>query len=178
MPRVVSNGGVTTVTGSESVAITSLASGYVTAEIDLNPAINPILGRWLGRQATLYNKYKFVRATLRHVPFCATSQGGKVTIGWCADPSQEISTDGSQTEQFQNAISAPVWREVSCNYKQPRTLEFTIDSLGISNPDVSPGKFIVSTGYGTAPVETPAAVGTLYLDYSVQFWDRTPFQSN
>lgn len=173
-PRMTTAGGISTVTGSEIVGNVNSMGGAVVATVDIDPGV--LAGTWLNRQATLYNHYKFVRCCLRYVPFVPTSQVGRLIISWCGDYGQTVSANANYASQFANAIEVPIWREATCNFVMPRTPEFTFTSSGAEDEAQSPGKFVVYTDYGTG--STNVAVGSLYLDYTVQFWARSPYVSN
>jgi len=99
--------GVCTVTGSEQVATLAISSVGTPGSININPLT--LANTWLQRQATLYNKYKYVRAALRFVPFVPTSTHGLVILAWGGDVLNDTSpTSGSQVSQYQNARETPV----------------------------------------------------------------------
>jgi hypothetical protein len=162
------------VTGSEIVGNVNSMGGAVVNSIDVDPAT--LAGTWLNRQATLYNHYKYVRCNLRFVPFVPTSQMGRLIMSWCADYAQTVSANAAYAAQFANATEVPIWREANCNFVTPRTPEFTITSTGSEDEVQSPGKFVIYTDYGVG--STNLAVGSLYLDYTIQLWARSPYVSN
>lgn len=172
VPRTMTNGGVTTVAGSEIVGNVTLATGSILKQINIDPMT--LSNTWLNRNAALYNKYKYVRCAMRYVPFVPTSQPGRLIMSWCADPLQNVA-NVEQVSQFQNARESPVWKECVCNFMVGRTPEYTISS---SDEEDAPGKFLIRSDYGTAADTTPQTIGSLYLDYTVQFWDRSAFAGN
>lgn len=173
-PRMTTAGGISTVTGSEIVGNVNSMGGAVVAVVDTDPAL--LTGSWLNRQATLYNHYRYTRCCLRYVPFVPTSQMGRLIMSWCGDFGQTVTANATYVSQFANAVEVPIWREASCNFVMPRTPEFTYTSNGTENEAQSPGKFVVYTDYGTG--STNVAMGSLYLEYTVQFWARSPYVSN
>lgn len=173
-PRVNSVGGVTTVVGSEVFGTVNSMGGAVVATVDTDPML--ATGTWLNRQAALFNHYKYVSLRLRYVPFCPTTTSGRLIMSWCGDYQQSVTANATYAAQFANAVEVPIWRETSCNFVMPRTPEFTLTSTGTEDEIQSPGKFVVYTDYGTGSANV--AVGSLYLDYTIQLWARSPFTGN
>lgn len=192
VPRVLSSGNVTRVTGSEMVvpnillsssfvvydfAIQMLAAG--TGTPNTPGGTWTLLNTWLGRQATLFNKYKCTRMSLRYVPFCPTSTQGRVIIAWNGDVNDGQPANPQQITKYQNAVEAPVWRETSCSALISKTPEYVVAG---ANPDQSgnptQGEFLISVDQGSAPSSSPVPVGSLYLDYDASFWSRASFEDN
>lgn len=179
-------GNQTRVTGSEMVVpYTSsgatfdayeLATQFITAG---SGKVLTLTGTWLARQASLFNKYKFDRITLRYVPFCPTTTQGRLVIAWTGDSDDNLPTSAQQVSQYQNSVEGPVWRELSCNAMISRTPEFIVhnERTGSANYSGIPlqGSFIFGADNGPS---TSLPVGTFYLDYDVRFWSRAPYSVN
>lgn len=167
-PRVLSGGQRTIVTGSESIRSVQVGLAAQCFGLSLDPMAHT--GTWLSRQASLFNKYKYVRCTVRYSPFVPTSQAGRVIIGWCGDDIQSTSSlVDSQVSQFANAVEFPVWMAGSCNFVNSRTPEYVVSSTDDDNT-TSPGKFVVYSDNGPS---TPIGAGSLYLDYEIMFMERS-----
>lgn len=177
-PRISTAGGVTVVTGSELLTNVNTMGGSTQQLINIDPG--GLTNTWLGRQATLFNKYRYVRATLRYSPFVPTSTPGRIIMSWCGDPTQTPSTSSFVASQFANAVEAPLWRDVSCNMAVGRTPEYTISTTYTGSEaggeTESPGQFIVYTDYGTGTSNVPC--GSVYLDYEIHLWERSSFTGN
>lgn len=165
-PRVNNMGGMVNVTGSELVGSVTLQFNGTANAISANPYL--FTGTWLNRQASMYNKYKYVNARLRFVPFCPTSTAGRIIIGWDADPNDLVPTNPVPVTQLENAREAPIWMENSASMGVIRKPEFTIGVAG--DTDHSPGNFVIWTDNGTG--SSAVTVGSLYMDYSINFWSR------
>lgn len=169
MPRVKVANGVTTVTGSDMLG--QINVGQTGQIVGLNA--NPYSGTtWLARQASLYNKYKYVSCRLRYVPFIPTSTPGRLVMGFQADPGDTIPASTTVVSQLQGAREVPVWMETSTSIGPIRKPEFTVS--GTSSSDSSPGQFVVATDFGPS---TTIACGSVYLDYTINFWNRTAYAS-
>lgn len=174
-PRMRMNGGVSTVSGSELLGNVNTMGGAVIQSVDLDPAT--MSSTWLMRHASCFNKYKYLSARLRYSPFCPTNINGRIIMAWNSDANQTVGASSLLVSQFANAVEAPLWREVACNFNMPRTPEFIYNSTGTELGDVySPGVFLVYTDYGTGT--TNVACGSLFLDYTIQFWDRSAYTGN
>lgn len=184
IPRVISDGTVTTVKGSETIGQLGLGSAFAVAAVDLSPlssggsGIYGLVGTWLGRQATLYNRYRYVSCRLRYVPFVPTSTPGRVVLSYNSDNDDTIPTTITQVTQYQNAVEAPAWRDVSTSYLPTHQKEFVVTTGSGANAaglPARPGVFVVGTDSGAG---SSGSVGSLYLDYTVQFWSRAAFAVN
>lgn len=183
VPRIVSNGNVTRVTGSEMVVPTvGVVSTFEAYQLIINFMADgsnlTLAGTWLARQASLYNKYKITRATLRYVPSCSTATGGRIILAWNGDLNDTNPSNAQAASQYQNSVESPVWRQTSCNMMISRTPEYVVAPVEETGGTgiASPGSFIfaVDNGAGT----TPVTGGSLYLDYDVSFWSRASFTDN
>lgn len=182
MPRVISDGARTVVRGSEGLGPLFLAAAGATTFASV--LTNPILvggtgeyglnGTWLGRQSTLFNRYRFLSLRLRFVPFVSTSTAGRVTIGWNGDYNDTQPSTVNQVSQYQNSVESPIWREIGCNMLAPSIREFAVSSTPANGMPIQAGVFEVVTDQGTAG----ANVGSLYIDYVVEFWNRAAFAVN
>lgn len=184
IPRVISDGRVTTVRGSETIGQLGLGSAFAVSAVDLSPmgaggsGVYGLSGTWLGRQATLYNRYRYVSCRLRFVPFVPTSTPGRVVLSYNSDNDDTVPTTIAQVTQYQNAVEAPVWRDVSTSYMPTHQKEFVVTTAASANAaglPSRPGVFVVGTDSGAG---TSNSVGSLYLDYTVQFWSRASFANN
>jgi len=98
-----------------------------------------------------------------------------VIIAWGGDVVDDnVPTSGSQVSQYQNARETPVWMETTTNMGASRKPEYTVSTD--SNTDTTQGEFITWTDFGTGT--TGVNVGSLYLEYTVQFWSRAAFALN
>lgn len=166
-------GSVTRVTGSENVYNLPLSSTGTLYKILLNP-VSIASTSWLTRQASLFNKYKVISARLRFVPFVPTSTQGRVTIGWAGDVEDEDPTSVVQVTQYENSRETPVWMETSCNMGRIIKPEFTVDTLPTN--ENCPGQWNIWTDFGTS--STAGGCGSLYLDYTIDFWSRAAYAAN
>lgn len=178
-PKMVTQGGITTISGNEIVADLSTTNGPFVYTVSTDPA--SLGNSWLNRMAQCFNKFRYLRARLRYVPFVSTSTQGRVALAWCGDPNQVPPGNLTSVSQFANAIEGPAWREIASNFVMPRKPEFTYSS-GTTGAleDEAPGKFVIyndnfNLGGTTA---NPVTCGSLYLEYTVQLWDRSTFTGN
>lgn len=176
------NGNVTRVSGRELVGSSAVATTYGVIEVQLAPLVTTggatigLGASWLGRQASLFNKYKYLSARLVYEPFTATSTGGRIMIAYASDPNDSLPGNMTVLSQYQGSRAGPVWSEVSCNMQVGRTPEYTVASNIEEDPTKSPGYFLVATDGGAS--STSAGVGALYLEYTVEFWSRAAFSTN
>lgn len=183
-PRMMVNGGVTTVTGSELLYSVNVGSAGVVAQLATNflrantSGSATLKGTWLQQIAVCFNKYKFQRLTLRYVPFCSTQTSGRILIGWTGDENDSVPTTTQQVSQYQNACEAPVWRETACNALISRTPEYVItnDASASESGVADQGAFIYALDNGSS--STPVAAGSFYIDYEIQLWSRASFATN
>lgn len=186
VPRSMPNGmGGITVRGSETLGNLGIpASGSVSVvEVPLNLVLSAVSGTyglnttWLGRQATLYNCFKFTSCVLRYVPFCNTSTNGRVVMAWCQDYGDLAPTTALQVSQYDRATEAPVWRELSCTMAPSRANQYIVGGGAGTNLNSGPctqGSFFIATDNSSGS----STIGSLYLDYTVQFWSRASFIDN
>lgn len=184
VPRVMSQGPTTIVRGSEGIGQLGLGSAFQFSVVDLSPmapasaGVYSLEATWLGRQATLYNRYRYLRCTLRYVPFVSTSTSGRVAFAYTGDTNDIAPTSVQTMTQYQNSVEAPVWREVTCNFQPTSQREFVVTSITGANSQglpPAPGNFLVGTDSGAGSSQS---VGSLYLDYEVEFWSRAAFADN
>lgn len=182
MPRMISNGTVTTVVGSEMIQSFSITSTFQPYQVPIffGPTTNPtfsLAGTWLAQQALLFNKFKFKRLTLRYEPFVPTTTQGRIMIAWNGDVNDARPTSAPQVSQYQNAVEAPVWRQVSCNALITRQPEYIVTTATTEEggPGIQ-GAFIIGMDQGASSTAVP--VGSLYLDYEVDLWSRAAYAVN
>lgn len=180
-PRSITENGITTVRGSESIGqlgTSSSAAAYNAVPLNLfSTSTSGIYGlgsTWLGRQATLFNRFRIVSARLRYVPFVPTSTPGRIVMAFNGDTDDNAPTTVAQVTQYQNSVEAPLWREVACNMPTSAQREYVVSGGNYSGLPTAPGLFLVATDQATAST----SVGSLYLDYTVQFWSRAAFSAN
>lgn len=181
VPRVISNGNTTRVVGTEMVIPEiGIENSFEAYQLEINFMVNganiTLNGTWLARQALLFNKFKFARATLRYVPFCTTNTPGRVMLAWNGDTEDTNPTNARQVSQYQNSVESPAWREVSSNMQISRLPEYVVgDYTGTEAGTPTPGAFVFATDNGPT---TRTSAGSLYLDYDVTFWSRASFANN
>lgn len=184
IPRTISDGMITVVKGSETIGqLGTSATAAAFNWVDLSPlstsssGIYGLTQTWLGRQATLFNRYKYVSARLRFVPFVPTTTAGRVVMAFDSDFNDSQPSSVAQVTQYQNSVECPVWREIGINLPSSMQREFVVTSATTTNAAVlpaRPGGFVISTDQATVA----QSIGSLYLDYTVNFWSRAAFAIN
>lgn len=187
-PRMTNENGITRVTGSELLYSTSVSSagglgGIRTNFLGSNSSTGgaSLKGTWVANMAMNYNKYKFVRLTLRYVPFCTTSTQGRVVLAWNGDTNDIIPSSTQQVTQYQNAVEGPVWRELSCNALISRMPEYVVSndgtgSTGDESGAPNQGIFLYAVDNGAS--STATSCGSFYIDYELHLWSRAAFSAN
>lgn len=183
-PRMTNDNGIVRITGSELVSVASVSSSpnvttLRTQFLTPSSGVNQTLyGTWIANMAKNYNKYKFVRLTARYVPFCPTTTAGRVIMAWNGDTPDLLPTNLAQVSQYQNAVEAPVWREISCNALISRNPEYVVggdnsaDDSGVQDQ----GEFLIGVDNGASSTATSA--GSVYIDYELHLWSRAAFSTN
>lgn len=179
MPKIMNGPRVTKIVGSEMLnANLSVSTTGVFSVVPINFFNNVLNSTWVGRQSSLYNKYKFTRLTLRYVPYCPTSQPGRIILAWNGDPGDAPPTTMPQVSQYQNSVEAPAWRETSCNALITKAPEFVVGSATTSDSGgaTTQGEFYIGADGGAT--SSQVNVGSLYIDYELSLWSRAAFATN
>lgn len=172
VPRMVTSNNSTFITGAEAIGSVSVGTTGQSKSFCAAPYSPGIADTWLQQQAMLYNKYRYTRLALRYTPFTSTSTSGRVIIGWSPDSSDKQPPTANLITQYQNAVETPVWKETRCNFQMPRKNEFIISEDNCFDPASNVGGFMVGADQGSS--STNQGVGTLYIEYTIELWDRVP----
>jgi len=163
---------------SEVVMVTSMATSPTyasgTSIFQVNPS-NRSLFPWLATIASSYDYYNFNRLTLVYVPVCATSQTGRVMIGFDPDGSDAIPTSRQALSSTYCSTECSAWGITSLECDIPHNLKwYNTDSTGsLLNFVQNQGQVFTGCWNGGA-----ATVGELYVCYDVTLKDPQPSGSS
>jgi len=153
-------------------SVVSTSPTYVngTSIYQVNPS-NASLFPWLSTIAENYDYYNFHRVTLVYVPLCATSQTGRVMLGFDPDGSDPIPYDRQALSSYKCSTDFSAWGVNKLELELPHNLKWynSNSSSGALQSIQNQGQAFVATWTGSANV-----VGEIYVLYDVSLKDPQP----
>jgi len=159
--------------GSERFLEVSPANGQFKCDSTL---INATTFPWLNKIALMYDKYRFLTLKFRYVNFCNTQTSGEVNLSFDFDPKDANPASMNQASNNAKSVSTSAYKNatlvVPVNSKGNNQFRFTSDSSNDGTLRIiDTGKLCVSTDKFTST----SSPGAIFVDYDVEFTDKTPF---
>lgn len=159
--------------GSERFLEVSPASGHFKCDSTL---INATTFPWLNKVASMYDKYRFLVLKFRYVNFCNTQTSGEVNLSFDFDPKDANPSSMNQASNNAKSVSTSAYKNatlsVPVNTKGNNDFRFTSDTSNDGTLRIiDTGKLCVSTDKFSSTISP----GAIYVDYEVEFTDKTPF---
>jgi hypothetical protein len=132
---------------------------------------------WLASIAGAYDYYRFKRVRLVYVPLCATTETGRIMLGYDPDSTDPIPTDRQGLSSYSCSTEGSLWSTLSLDLKLSDTAKWYYNdnsSVGsvLSNTTalIDQGQFFAATWSGGST----SSVGELYALYDVELKDPQP----
>lgn len=94
-------------------------------------------------------------------------------LAYCGDADDEVPATSSALLQYARSASGPVWGPLSATATNSVKKDYSIEP-GVVNPSTCQGRLICGLDSGPA---TAVGAGALFIEYTVDLWDRASFAS-
>lgn len=135
---------------------------------------------WLSQIAANYDFYRFKRLRLVYVPLCATTETGRVMLGYDPDSSDNIPLDRQALSSYGCSTESSLWAvthldcRLSDNMKWYFAENSTVSASSSAGAFYDQGQLFAATWSGNSTNN----VGELYVLYDVELKDPQPTTSN